>query len=85
VDVQEIKEIRLKTGLIIDWMLKNGLSFSDIAVDITGGMTTMSVAVYSLVVEKSIDSQYIKSEYDPNNKPIIGTQEAVFVTRFTKW
>lgn len=84
VDIQDIKEIRLETGLILDWMHKEGLSISDVAVDITGGMTIMSVAVYTLAAERSIDSQYIKSKYDRNNKPIMDTQEAIFVARFMK-
>jgi hypothetical protein len=65
-------------------MHKEGLSISDVAVDITGGMTIMSVAVYTLAAERSIDSQYIKSKYDRNNKPILDTQEAIFVARFMK-
>jgi hypothetical protein len=83
VDPQNIKEIRTKTSLILDWLAEKGLETDEIAVDITGGMTTMSVAVFSVTEERKIDSQYIRSEYDEKNRPIDGTQEAVFVSRYS--
>ncbi len=83
VDPQKIEEIRTKTGLIIDWLTEKGLEADQIAADITCGMTTMSVAVFSVTEERQIDSQYIKSQYDEKIQPIKGTQEAVFVSRYS--
>lgn len=84
VDPQNIKEIRTKTILILDWIAEKGLETDEIAVDITGGMTTMSVAVFSVTEERKVDSQYIRSQYDEKNCYINGTQEAVFVSRYSK-
>lgn len=83
IEPQNIVEIRTETNLIIDWMLANGLKPSDIAVDVTGGMTTVSVSAFSIADELNIDTQYIKSEFDDKNKPIKGTQQGVFVKRYT--
>jgi hypothetical protein len=83
VDPQNIDEIRLEIKLIIDWMLAKGLKSSDMVVDVTGGMTTMSVGAYSMADEMKVDTQYIKSEFDDRNKPIKNTQEGVFVKRYT--
>jgi hypothetical protein len=85
VDPQNIKEIRTKTNLILDWLAEKGLEMDEIAVDITGGMTTMSVAVFSVTEDRNVDSQYIRSQYDEEkNCYIDGTQEAVFVSRYSK-
>lgn len=82
IDPQDIIEIRVETNLIIDWMFANGLKGSDIVVDVTGGMTTMSVAAFSIADELKIDSQYIKSDFDDKNRPIKNTQRGVFVKRY---
>jgi hypothetical protein len=84
VDIQNIKEIRAKTGLILDWMAEKGLETDEIAADITGGMTTMSVGVFSVTEERQVDSQYIRSQYDEQNRPVKNSQEAVFVSRYSK-
>lgn len=84
VDPQNIKEIRTKTGLILEWFAEKGLETDEVAVDITGGMTTMSVAVFSVTEERKVDSQYIRSQYNEKNQYIDGTQEAVFVSRYSK-
>lgn len=83
VDPQNIVEIRAKTGFILDWLVQNGLAREDTVVDVTGGLTPISVGAFSVAEERQIDSQYIKSDYDGNNRPIPGTQEAVFVSRYT--
>jgi hypothetical protein len=84
VDIQNIREIRAKTGLILDWMAEKGLETDEIAADITGGMTTMSVGVFSVTEERQVDSQYIRSQYDEQNRPVKNSQEAVFVSRYSK-
>jgi hypothetical protein len=84
VDIRNIREIRAKTGLILDWMAEKGLETDEIAADITGGMTTMSVGVFSVTEERQVDSQYIRSQYDEQNRPVKNSQEAVFVSRYSK-
>jgi hypothetical protein len=85
VNSNDIKDIRTETGLILDWMISKGLKPSEIAVDITGGTTTMSVGVFSMTEERHVDSQYIFCrQYDENNKCVDGTQEAVFVSRYSQ-
>ena len=83
VDPQNIKEIRAKTGMILDWLAEKGLETDEIAADITGGMTTMSVGVFSVTEDRQVDSQYIRSQYDEQNRPIKNSQEAVFVSRYS--
>lgn len=83
IDPHNIDEIRAKTGIILNWLTEKGLRPEEIVADITGGMTTMSVGVFSATEEKRIDSQYIRSQYDVKNKPIPGTQEAVFVSCYS--
>ncbi len=83
VDPQNIVEIRTETKLIIDWMLAKGMLINDVAVDVTGGMTTMSVGAYSMAEELKIDTQYIKSDFDEKNRPIKNTQQGIFVKKYT--
>jgi len=82
IDPWNINEIRSKTEIILSWLAEKGLRPEEIVADITGGTVTMSVGVFSATEEKRIDSQYIRSQYDEKNKPIPGTQEAVFVSRY---
>ena len=65
-------------------MLEKDLRIADIAADITGGTTTMSVGVFSVTEDRLVDSQYIRSQFDEQNKRINGTQEAVFVSYYNK-
>jgi len=83
VDANDIREIRNVTNNLIDWMIERGLRRPDIVVDVTGGMTTLSVGVFSAADERQIDSQYTRSRYDELNKPIPGTLEAIFITRYS--
>lgn len=83
VDPKNIKEIRTKADLILNWMAEKGLKPEEIAVDITGGMKTLSIGVFSLTEERQVDSQYIHSQYK-DNKPVDGTQEAILVSQYSK-
>ncbi|VVB69161.1 Uncharacterised protein [uncultured archaeon] len=47
-------------------------------------MTTMSVGVFSVTEDRQVDSQYIRSQYDEQNRPIKNSQEAVFVSRYSR-
>jgi hypothetical protein len=84
VDPQNIIEIRAKTEFILEWLSQKGLAPGDVVIDITGGMTPMSVGAFSVAEERRIDSQYVKSDYDANNRPIPGTQEAILVSRYSE-
>lgn len=84
VDPQNIREIRIATKLLIDWMLKAGLQKGDIVLDVTGGMTTMSMGAYSMAEDLQIDSQYVRSEYNIDNELIEKTQRAVFVSQYLR-
>ncbi|VVB63523.1 CRISPR-associated protein (Cas_Cas02710) [uncultured archaeon] len=82
VDPYNVKEIRTKTEVVLDWLLEKDLKTTDVAADITGGTTTMSVGVFSMTEDRMVDSQYIRSQFDEQNKRIDGTQEAVFVSYY---
>jgi hypothetical protein len=85
VNSNDIRDIRTETGLILDWMIAKGLRAGEIAADITGGTTTMSVGVFSMTEERHVDSQYIFCrQYDDKNRCVDGTQEAVFVSRYSQ-
>jgi hypothetical protein len=82
VDPWSVVEVREKTAFILDWLARHELAPDDIAVDITGGTAIMSAAAFSMCAERQTDSQYIRSEYDQDNKLIPGTQRGVFVARY---
>lgn len=78
VDPWDIKDVIKETKMLIEWMLEKGISRERIVVDVTGGLTPMSLGAFLAAMEYNIDCQYIKSEYD-DNKPIPGTQEAILI------
>jgi hypothetical protein len=77
-----IREGKLKTSLIIDWMQECGLNERDIVLDLTGGTATMSVAAFMAAEERHIDCQYIYSQFDDRNQIISGTQKPILITRY---
>jgi hypothetical protein len=79
----EIRDGKVKTSLVIDWMLNCGLKEEDIVVDLTGGTATMSIAAFMAAEEKRIDCQYILSEYDAKNQFIDGSQKPILITNYT--
>jgi hypothetical protein len=83
VDPWNVREIHAETDGLIEWLLGRGLPREAVVVDVTGGMTTMSVSVFAATEDRLIDSQYVRSEYDQQNKPIPGTQEGIFVSRYS--
>jgi len=65
-------------------MSSKGLRAQEIAADITGGTTPMSVGVFSMTEERNVDRQYIFcKQYDEKNRCVNGTQEAVFISRYS--
>lgn len=82
VNPQDVAEIHAETKLLVNWMMSKQLHTKDVVIDVTGGMTTMSVGAFALAEEFKIDTQYIRSEFDEKNRPIKGTQKGVFVKRY---
>ncbi len=84
VDPWNVVDIRRQMSSILDWLHFHQVAADEIAVDITGGTTIMSVAAFSAAAERQIDCQYVRSDFDADNKPIARTQRGVFVTRSTR-
>jgi hypothetical protein len=83
VDPLNVEEIRQDTATLLDWMAAQGLGSRDVAVDVTGGMTSMSVAVYSLARDRRLDCQYISSRFDKAaNRLIANSQDARLLSRY---
>lgn len=84
VDPHDVADVRAKTLFTIDWMLRKGLGTEDIAMDPTGGLTSMSLGALSAAQERAIDCQYLMSKYNEHNRPIRGTQRLVFISRYAE-
>lgn len=82
VDAWSVVEVRAKTGYLLDWLARHGVSPAEMVVDITGGTSIMSAGAFSVAAERGIDCQYVRSDYDENNRPKPNTQRGVFVTRY---
>jgi hypothetical protein len=82
VDAWSVVEVRAKTGYLLDWLARHGVSPAETAVDITGGTSIMSAGAFSVAAERGIDCQYVRSDYDEDNRPKPNTQRGVFVTRY---
>jgi hypothetical protein len=83
VDPKNIEEIRAMAASILKWLRSKDLQDSEMAVDITGGMTTMSAGVFDVFEEEKIDSQYIFSKYE-NNKVVLDTKDAILFSQHSK-
>ena len=83
VDPKNIEDIRAMAASILSWLKSKGLADSEIAVDITGGMTTMSAGVFDVFEEQKIDSQYIFSKYE-NNRVILNSKDAILFSQHSK-
>lgn len=83
VDVGNLREIHAATVGLIEWMRGRGLPTRMIVVDVTGGMTTLSLGAFAAAEANQVDSQYIKSRYGSDNKIIEGSQEGILVVRYT--
>ena len=82
VDPFDLEEVRTTTLNLIKW-LGQTMPKDAIAVDITGGMTTMSVGAFLAADENQVDSQYVRSNYGLNNQPVVGSQDGIFITRYS--
>lgn len=82
-DPLEVGEGKIKAGLVIDWILKQGVSKKDLVVDLTGGTATMSIAAFMAAQERRIDCQYVHSEFDRvTNERIRGFEKAILLTSY---
>ncbi|MCA1592024.1 MAG: hypothetical protein LC754_05120 [Acidobacteria bacterium] len=80
-----IREGKIKTGLVLDWMLEQYVSESNVVLDLTGGTATMSVAAFMAAEERRIDCQYIYSKFDVSKNQIVpGSQEAILITHYAR-
>ncbi|MCL4518863.1 MAG: hypothetical protein M1587_06665 [Thaumarchaeota archaeon] len=68
-------------SLVAALLSMEGVTNKNIVVDVTGGSTTMSVGAFMASERANLDSQYIRSEYDQYNKPILNTESAILITR----
>lgn len=84
VDPWDILDGRDKVEVLIQWLQRKGLQPEDIVVDLTGGTTPMSVGAFSITDVMGIDTQYIRSRYDENNRPILDSQDCILVSRHTR-
>ncbi|MGH9425830.1 MAG: hypothetical protein ACRD2L_05920 [Terriglobia bacterium] len=78
-----VSEVRAKTSEILHALMDLGVQPADMAFDVTGGLTTMSVGVFIVAEEHRIDSQYVRSDYDERGKRLPNTEGAVFISRYT--
>jgi len=84
VDPWDIKTIHNATFDLATWFLaKNNVALNDIVVDVTAGLTTMSIAAFLTAEEMKLDTQYIRSEYDKDGKRIPNTECAILITKHT--
>jgi hypothetical protein len=82
VDPYAIQEIRTITETQIQWLLAQNLTRGEIVADVTGGLTPLSLGVYSAADDQKVDVQYVRSQYDENNKVIEGTQQGLLIVHF---
>lgn len=82
VDPWNVTEVRDKTRSLLQKLMGESISPSEVAFDITGGLTTMSVGAFIVAEECRIDSQYVRSEYDHVGKRLPNSEEAVFISRY---
>ena len=83
-DPWNIEELRSKLTFILEWLTRKGVPPEAIVIDITGGTAIMSAAAFSIGAEQRIDCQYVRSDYDADNRPIPNTQRGVFVVRYNR-
>lgn len=82
VDARSGSDITGAVRHLVDWARRSGVRDSEIVVDITGGLTTLSVAAFAVAEEAAVDAQYVLSRFDPTtNKPIPGEQDVILFSR----
>jgi hypothetical protein len=81
VDPRRAESIAEATRDLLRWLRMQGVKDDEIAIDVTGGLTTMSVAAFAVAEQESIDTQYVISDYDKATKKWKdGSQDAILFT-----
>jgi hypothetical protein len=83
-DPWDVTDVREKAGLALSWVQGNSIPQHEIAFDVTGGLTSMSIGAYMIAEEHRIDSQYVRSEYDAKGSRMPNTEEAIFIRRYSE-
>ncbi len=81
VDPWDILDVRDKMEALLKWLARKGVAYTEMAIDITGATTPMSVGAFMVAEESRLDTQYVRSQYDAGNKVIPKTQEGILVSR----
>ncbi len=79
-DPWDVVDVRDKMQTLVKWLTRKGVPLGEIALDITGGTTPMSVGAFTVAEEQGLDTQYVRSQYE-GNRPIEKTQEGILVSR----
>jgi len=78
-----IREGATKAGLVMDWMLEQGLKPTQVVVDLTGGSKPMSVAAFIAAEQRKLECEYVASDWDQGRaRPVRGTQRPILITRY---
>lgn len=81
VDPWEVLDSRDKVDTLLRWLARNGVGSHEIAVDFTGGTSPMSAGTFAAADAAGVDTQYVRSSYDENNRVIPDTQECILISR----
>lgn len=70
-------------GVKIVSALRGGNPFEpkDLVMDVTGGLTPLSIGAFRAAEDQGVDTQYIRSQYDKQGKRIPNTEQAILLTR----
>lgn len=82
VDPWDVKDVRFAAEYLISWAQARSVPLRQIAFDVTGGLTPMSVGAFVVAQESRIDSQYVRSDYDGEGHRLPKTEQAIFISRF---
>jgi len=83
VDLDDWEGCRRATGRALDELLDRGLGPDELVVDITGGPKTLSLAAFLAAEDHQVETQYIKSDFDPVTKDRVpGTERQVLLTTY---
>ena len=67
----------------MDWMLEQGLSPSEVIVDLTGGSKPMSVAAFIAAEQRQVECEHLASNWDAKKaRPMPGTQQPILITHY---
>ena len=81
VNPTDVRNIKNGTLRLIHWMEKDkGIPIGEIAIDVTGGTTPISIGAFLAAQERGVDVNYIYSDYDVDlNRYMPDTQKALVI------